>query len=314
LQYPAGVRVIVTGGAGFIGSHIVDALVAAGDDVEVIDDLSRGHRRNVPSGVALHVVDVRDADAVQAVFAAFGPDVVCHQAAQTSVPASFRDPAFDADVNVRGGLHVLDAARRHGAQRFVHASSGGAIYGEIAEDAVGSRRDPPAPATPYGWSKLAFDGIATTLAAAGGPRVHALRYANVYGPRQDAAGEAGVVAVFTAAARAGEPLHVFGRATAGDGGGVRDYVWVHDVVAASLAALHGRVDEACIDVGTGVGTTSRALAEAVAAAAGRQIEIVDDPPRPGGVARSVVDGTDLRALVPRPTALARGLAQMLTGA
>lgn len=301
-------RVVVTGGAGFIGSHIVRALLARGDDVAVLDDLSVGRAERVPHHVPLYRADVRDAAAVARAIRRFEPDAVCHQAAQTSVPASFADPAHDADVNLRGGLVVLGAALGAGVRTFVHASSGGAVYGEVDAPAIAAvATQPPKPATPYGWSKLAFEGAAQAVAAGHGVRPIALRYANVYGPDQDAQGEAGVVAIFGRAVVTGAPVHVFGRDREGDDGCIRDYVFVDDVVAANLAALDGRLDDPCVDVGTGIGTTARALAAAVQAAAGRPLVTQLAPPRAGDVARSVVDGSRLRALLGETTVLADGL-------
>ena len=305
-------RVLVTGGAGFIGSHIVRALLARGDEVAVVDDLSVGRAERVPDGVPLHRADVRDDAAIGSVVRRWRPDAICHQAAQTSVPRSFADPVHDADVNLRGGLVVLRQALAAGVGRFVHASSGGAVYGQVDAPAVASvASHPPRPATPYGWSKLAFEGAAEVVARPHGLRPVALRYANVYGPGQDAQGEAGVVAIFGRACRRGEPVKVFGSDEAGDDGCVRDYVFVGDVVAANLAALDGGIDEPCVDVGTGVGTTTRALARAVQTAAGRELVTQLAPPRPGDVGRSVVDGTRLRALLGSTTALPQGLAATL---
>ncbi len=304
------VRVLVTGGAGFIGSHIVRALLARGDEVAVVDDLSVGRAERVPADVPLHRADVRDASAVASVMRRWRPEAVCHQAAQTSVPRSFADPVHDADVNLRGGLVVLRAALAAGVGRFVHASSGGAVYGQVdAPQIAAVATHPPRPATPYGWSKLAFEGAAEVVARAHGLTPIALRYANVYGPGQDAQGEAGVVAIFGRACRRGDPVRVFGRVEAGDDGCVRDYVFVGDVVAANLAALDGRVDTACLDVGTGIGTTTRALASAVEAAAGLPLVTQLASPRPGDVGRSVVDGTRLRALLRATTSLSEGLAR-----
>jgi UDP-glucose 4-epimerase len=306
-------RVLVTGGAGFIGAHITAALVARGDTVAVLDDLSAGRRERVPNDATFHLADVRDAPAVERIVAQFAPDAVCHQAAQTSVPASFTDPAHDADVNLRGGLVVLQAVRRHGIARFVHASSGGAVYGEVAGDRVASVVDPPSPATPYGWSKLAFEGAAAALTAGDAITVVALRYANVYGPGQTAEGEAGVVAIFARALADDREVTIFGRRRAGDDGCVRDYVFVDDVVRINLAALDGEVTTACVDVATGVGTTTRDLAAALGEAAGRSLRTRAGAPRAGDVERSVIASGPLVDVIGPVTGLRAGLLRTLAG-
>src|ERR671928_564911 len=215
----AAVRAIVTGGAGFIGSHVADALLVRADEVHVLDNLSSGRRENVPEGARLHEADLRsDADGV---FDEVRPEACFHLAAQADVRVSVEDPAYDADVNVLGTLRVLEAARRHGA-KVVFASTGGAIYGECEapapEDA--ERR----PLAPYGASKLAGEEYLATYNRLYGTAHVALRYGNVYGPRQDPHGEAGVVAIFMNALREGERPRIFG-----DGRQTRDYVYAADV-------------------------------------------------------------------------------------
>src|SRR5919206_3560873 len=223
----AAVRAIVTGGAGFIGSHVADALVARGDEVYVLDNLSHGRRENVPEGARFAEADVRRDTAD--VFAEARPEACFHLAAQADVRVSVDDPVYDAQVNVLGTLAVLEAARHH-ETKVVFASTGGAIYGECdgpaAEDA--ERR----PLAPYGASKLAGEEYLATYNRLYGAAHVALRYGNVYGPRQDPHGEAGVVAIFFGRLAAGEAPHVFG-----DGQQTRDYVYVGDVVSATLAAV-----------------------------------------------------------------------------
>ena len=218
-------RAIVTGGAGFIGSHVAEALVARGDDVHVLDDLSAGKPDNVPEGARLHVADIRDPGDV---FDAVRPEVVFHLAAQASVSVSVAKPALDADVNVLGTVAVLAAALAHGAQ-VVFSSTGGAIYGECATPATEEweRR----PLSPYGTSKLAGEEYLAAWNRLHGTRHVALRYGNVYGPRQDPHGEAGVVAIFLRAVADGRRPTIFG-----DGSQERDYVYVGDVARATLAA------------------------------------------------------------------------------
>ena len=265
-------RAIVTGGAGFIGSHVVEALVARGDEVLVLDDLSRGKRENVPKGARLEVVDVREPLAFP------DADVCFHLAAQVDVRVGVERPDFDAEVNVIGTIRVLEAARRVGAQ-VVFASSGGAIYGEcdgpVREDA------PLQPLSPYGVSKLAGEeylGAYTRLYDTGHV---SLRYANVYGPRQDPHGEAGVVAIFVGRLAAGERPRIFG-----DGRQTRDYVYAGDVARATLAAVGKR---GVFNVGTGVETSVLELYELCRRVAGSDLEAEHADARLGELQRSVLD-------------------------
>ena len=272
-------RAIVTGGAGFIGSHLADALVARGDEVHVLDNLSSGRRENVPEGARLHEGDIRrDAERT---FAEARPDVCFHLAAQADVRVSVERPDHDADINVIGTLHVLESARRHGA-KVVFSSTGGAIYGEC--DAPAREDHPRNPLAPYGVSKLAGEEyIAAYNRLYGGGHV-ALRYSNVYGPRQDPHGEAGVVAIFMGRLRDGETPRIFG-----DGTQTRDYVYVEDVAAATLAAAAH--DGGVINIGTGVETSVLDLCERIQRVAGVQREPEFMPPRPGELQRSVLDVT-----------------------
>jgi UDP-glucose 4-epimerase len=241
------VRALVTGGAGFIGSHLADALVAAGDEVHVVDDLSTGSLENLESalehGAELHTEDVTDAAWMTDLAAIIRPDVVFHLAAQRDVRRSVDDPAFDAGVNVGGTAAVLDAARRAGARRLVLASTA-AVYGRPAE--IPTRETAPsAPISPYGASKAAAETYLALFTRLHELPTVALRMANVYGPRQDPHGEAGVIAIFAAAAAAGTPAVVYG-----DGLQTRDYVHVDDAVAAFLAAAQSPVLGA-LNVSTG---------------------------------------------------------------
>lgn len=246
-------KILVTGGAGFIGSHIVDALLAAGHAAAVLDDLSSGSADNLPADVPLHVGDIADAAAVERAFATERPDAVCHQAAQMSVSRSVREPAFDARVNVIGLVNVLDAAVRHGAARFVFASSGGVLYGDVTTPAP--EATPAAPVSPYGITKWVGERYLEFYACEHGLAAVALRYSNVYGPRQNPHGEAGVVAIFCKRFLAAEPARING-----DGRYVRDYVYGPDVARANLMALTAEPPAVrpgglvSLNIGTGLGT------------------------------------------------------------
>jgi UDP-glucose 4-epimerase len=273
------VRAGVTGGAGFIGSHVVDALVARGDQVVVLDDLSQGKRENVNPAAELVVGDIRDRQAVEAVFAEARPEACLHLAAQADVRVSIAHPDFDGEVNVLGTIRLLEAAREHGT-RIVFSSTGGAIYGECAEPATETA--PREPLSQYGTSKLAGEEYLATYNRLYGSRHTALRYGNVFGPRQDPHGEAGVVAIFLGLLAGGETPHIFG-----DGTQQRDYVYVADVAAATLAALERQAG--VFNVGTGVATSVLELFEVCRRVSGVDMEAVFDPPRLGELQRSVLD-------------------------
>ena len=253
-------KFLITGGAGFVGSHVADGLLAAGRDVCIVDDLSSGDRANVPDGAALHVVDIRDRDALAKVYADERPDRVCHQAAQMSVSRSVREPVFDAEVNLLGLLHVCELAREHGCDRLSFASTGGALYGDVDVSDPADEEHALLPAAPYGITKKAGEDYLRFYARQYGLTCVALRYSNVYGPRQNPHGEAGVVAIFSKRLLKGEPITVNG-----DGKYVRDYVHVSDVASANVAALTGEVPAgfSAYNVGTAVGTDVNELAAAV---------------------------------------------------
>jgi len=288
----------VTGGAGFIGSNLVDVLLARGDEVHALDDLSKGSRENVTAPAELHVADIREPDAI---FDAVRPEIVFHLAAQADVRVSVDRPAHDADVNVLGTIRILEAARRHGA-KVVFASSGGAAYGEC--DAPAAESAPLRPLAPYGTSKLCGEEYLATWNRLYGTEHVALRLGNVYGPRQMPHGEAGVVAIFMGLLRDGGTPTIFG-----DGSQSRDYVYVGDVADALVCALEP--SGGVYNVGTGVETSVVALYGAIEAAAGINREAAFAPARLGELQRSVLDASLAeRALRWRPRhSLGEGLAE-----
>jgi UDP-glucose 4-epimerase len=299
-------KTLVTGGAGFIGSHIVDALLAAGHSVAVLDDLSSGSRDNLPTGVPLHVADIVDAAAVGRIVATEQPDAICHQAAQMSVSRSVREPLFDAQVNCIGLINVLDAAVRTGCGRFVFASSGGVLYGDVTAPAPEST--PANPVSPYGITKWVGERYLKFYAEEHGLAAMALRYSNVYGPRQNPHGEAGVVAIFCKKLLAGEPATING-----DGRYVRDYVYGPDVASANVIALTADLPAVqpktltSLNIGTGIGTDvneleaqlRQALAH-VLSARGRASALpapLHGPARPGDLRSNLVNATRAREVL-----------------
>jgi UDP-glucose 4-epimerase len=283
-------KAFVTGGAGFIGSNLVDALLARGDSATVFDDLSTGRRENLEAamagGGALVEGDIRDSTAVTAAVAAAAPEVVFHLAAQIDVRRSVADPAFDAQVNVGGTANLLEAARLVGVRRFVFVSTGGAIYGE------GEGMDLPldeatavGPLSPYGQSKYAAEGYVGLYERLYGLSGISLRLGNVYGPRQDPLGEAGVIAIFCGRLRAGERPTVYG-----DGRQTRDYIYVGDVVGAALAAA-GSEATGAVNIGTGVETDVLTLAAKLGELGGAEFEPEPAPARAGEVQRISLDAS-----------------------
>jgi len=284
-------KALVTGGAGFIGSNLVDALLARGDAVTVVDDLSTGRRENLDgalaAGAELAELDIRDAAALAELVAAARPEIVFHLAAQIDVRKSLADPAFDAAINVGGTANVLEAARAAGSPRIVFVSTGGAIYGEGAGKALPLGEDAPIePFSAYGQSKFAAEGYLALYERLYGVSGVSLRLGNVYGPRQDPLGEAGVIAIFCGRLRADERPTVFG-----DGKQTRDYIYVGDVVAAALAAAESEASGP-INIGTGIETDVLELARALAKIDGAEsFEPELAPPRTGEVQRISLDAS-----------------------
>ncbi len=284
-------RTLVTGGAGFIGSNLVDALLARGDEVTVVDDLSTGRLSNLDgalaAGAELRELDIRDAASLAALAAERKPGTIFHLAAQIDVRKSIEDPAFDASINVGGTANVLEAARGAGTGRVVFVSTGGAIYGEgEGQELPLDEGAPIAPMSAYGQSKFAAEGYLALYERLYGLSTVALRLGNVYGPRQDPLGEAGVIAIFCGLLRSGGRPTVFG-----DGRQTRDYVYVGDVVAAALAAA-GTTATGPINIGTGRETDVLALAGALEELSDREsFEPEFAPPRAGEVQRITLDAT-----------------------
>ena len=299
---------MVTGGAGFIGSHVADAYLARGDRVWIVDDLSSGRRSNLPAEADFRHLDIRDPAIADLFEEVGGFDIVNHHAAQIDVRRSVSDPRLDASINIDGVLNLLEAGMRFGIGRFVMVSSGGVVYGDA------DRRPTPEtstkqPASPYGVTKLAAEYYLWYYHTVRGLDYAALRYSNVYGPRQDPHGEAGVVAIFGTRILDGDPLTIFG-----DGEQTRDYVYVGDVVTANLLVsaadipASSSMDERAFNVGTGVETSVNELAAEMMRAEGTTVETEHAAERPGELRHSALDASRLRGLGWRPqTDLADGL-------
>ncbi len=273
-------RVLVTGGAGFIGSHVADRLLERGHEVAVVDELSTGKRENLPEGAPFYRVDVRTGCAE--VFEDFGPEVLCHQAAQMDVRRSVREPDFDAEVNVLGTVRLLQSCVEHGVGKVVFASTGGAVYGEQREFPA-PEDHPQYPISPYGVSKLAGERYLHYYGAQRGISYAALRYANVYGPRQDPHGEAGVVAIFCKNLAAGRTSTIYG-----SGEQTRDYVYVEDVARVNVLAIENEIASGAYNVGTGVETSVNELYELLRKISGKDVRPAYGAARPGEQPRSSV--------------------------
>ena len=299
-------KVLVTGGAGFIGSHVVDRLLAGGHQVTVVDNLSSGRRANVDPAATVHVGDIRSPN-LGAIVAAERPDAVVHTAAQAAVARSVADPAFDAAVNVVGTANLLEAARRAGVRRVVYTSTGGAAYGDT--EVLPTPEDHPARATsPYGVSKVAAERYLECWTGLTGGTTLALRLGNVYGPRQNPHGEAGVIAIFCHRLLAGQSCVVYG-----DGEQTRDYVFVEDVADAIVRAITRSDATGIANIATGRETTVNELYRRLAKLAGVGVASRRAPGRAGEQRRSVLDASRAKAILgwTPGTALDDGLARTL---
>ncbi len=301
--------ILVTGGAGFIGSHVASGFAREGYDVVALDNLSSGKRSNVPDGVELVELDIRDPEA-GALIRERKFDLIVHHAAQIDVRVSVENPRLDAGINIDGLLNLLEAAREAGTRRFLYVSSGGVVYGEPHLRPT-PETEPKLPESPYGVSKLAGEQYLYYYHRVHGLDYVALRYSNVYGPRQDPHGEAGVVAIFSTRLLGGQPLTVFG-----DGEQTRDYVFVGDVVKANLLVARAelspaqQLDDRAFNVGTGDETSVNRLARALMLSSGRSGELKTAPARPGELRNSSLDSGKLRRLGWKPeTSLADGLGE-----
>ena len=294
-------RIIVTGGAGFIGSHVADALVSDGHQVAVIDDLSSGKKENVPEGVELVAADIRSKEAATFV-SDFKPETLYHLAAQMDVRKSVYDPSFDADVNIRGALNLIESGRRAGLNRVVFSSTGGAIYGE-QNVYPADESHAEWPLSPYGITKLALEKYLYYYHVEYGLNVVCLRYANVYGPRQNAHGEAGVIAIFSRKLLAGEAPTIFG-----DGENTRDFVFVGDVVKANKAGID-QTGYRIYNVGTGVESTVNDVYNKLNSIIGAGIAPIYADARPGEQRRSAITAKKIKEAlgVSIDTTLADGL-------
>jgi len=275
-------KILVTGGAGFIGSNVSDALVKDGHEVAVLDNLSTGKEENINPEVKFYNIDLLDMESLELAFREFKPDVVNHHAAQIDVRKSVEDPAFDAETNIIGSINLFELSINYGVRRIIFSSTGGALYGE-PEKLPASEDTPIEPLSPYGVAKYCVENYLNYFKRLYSIERVILRYANVYGPRQDPLGEAGVVAIFTGKILKGETPVIYG-----DGAQTRDYIYVEDVVEANVLALNGK--EGVYNIGTGKETSVNELIEVFSKVLGREIKPEYAPPRIGEVHRISLDG------------------------
>ena len=283
-------RAAVTGGAGFIGSHVVDRFIELGHEVRVFDDLSSGRREFVSAAAPLVIGDLADDAAVERCVAEFRPEIVDHHAAQIDVRHSVDDPVHDARTNILGGLALLRSCTRHGVKKFVYASTGGALYGE-ARFLPATEEHPVNPESPYGVSKHTLEHYLYLWKLLHGLDYTVLRYPNVYGPRQNPHGEAGVNAIFIGLMLHGKRPKIFGT-----GDAIRDYLYVGDVVEANVLALN-RASGEMLNLGTGVGTSVNDIVRELNAILGTSLEAIHEAARPGEVQRITLDAARARAVL-----------------
>ena len=297
-------HVLVTGGAGFIGSHLADAFIARGDRVSIIDNLSTGDLRNLNPKAEFHEADLREERTFELV-RSLKPDLVSHHAAQIDVRHSVADPAIDAEINIVATIRLLQASYEAGVQRFVFASTGGAIYGEPVT-VPQNEEHPQNPLSPYGCAKLSVEHYMHYFREIHGLSTVALRYANIYGPRQSSKGEAGVIAIFADRLLRGDEVTING-----DGEQTRDYVFVDDVVRANMVVCDDASLAGPYNVGTGIESSVNELYRQIAANAGVDRDAHHGPAKVGEQRRSVLDGTRLRAIgkLPEPVSLRDGIRQ-----
>ena len=280
-------RILVTGGAGFIGSHVVDALIERGHELAVVDDLSTGKHEHLDPRARFYHLDIRDAQRLEEVFAAERPEIVNHQAARANVRESMEKPALYAEVNVIGSLNLLELSRQYGVERFIYASTGGAVYGE-PEYLPADEAHPINPLDPYGATKHFVEHYLYLYGLNYGLHYTSLRYANVYGPRQDPYGEAGVVAIFT-----GQMLKGGGAVINGSGEQERDFVYVGDIVEANIKAME-ESDDQTYNIGWGVGTSINEIFARLKEITGYEKEAIHAPPKLGEVFKIYLDSNKAR--------------------
>lgn len=274
-------KVLLTGGAGFIGSWVAEALIADGNEVFIIDDLSTGNIENVPKDANFVEADIKDREPLEKIFEDFKPEVVNHHAAQINVRNSVEDPIFDAQVNILGTVNLLELSIKHEIKKFMFASTGGAIYGEPKViPCVEETR--PAPISPYGVSKFAVEQYLNYYKAVHGLSHVVLRYSNVYGPRQNPHGEAGVVAIFCNRIKYGNPCEIFG-----DGKQTRDYIYVEDVARANILSLNAQ--DVTLNIGTAIETSVNDIVSTLTRVTTRDVQVVYTPRRSGEVDRIALE-------------------------
>ncbi len=276
-------KILVTGGAGFIASHVSDNFLALGHEVAIVDNFASGKRENLPASAAFYEVDIRD-DKLRDVFEAVKPEVVVHHAAHIEVARSVREPAYDASINILGSLNLMECCRQYGVRKIIYAGTGGALVGEPIYNPV-DEAHPIDPLSPYGVSKHTVEHYLFTYKANHGIDYTVLRYPNVYGPRQDPHGEAGVVAIFSLLMLRGQPCTIFG-----DGTKTRDYCYVGDIAAANVLALNSPVS-GVYNLGRGIQVSDLEVFEAVRAAVGSDTQPAYAPVRPGEVEHIAIDSS-----------------------